>query len=64
MSKEIEIANAGLVFTDATTGQGYVRTLNEFEAKLVAAQLAAFDEGELKAIPVHPFEIRKMGTSS
>lgn len=64
MSKDIEITNAGLVFTDAKTGQGYIRTLNEFEAKLVSAQLGALDDGELKAIPVHPFTVKKMGGAS
>lgn len=61
MTTQIEISNAALVFTDAITGQGYIRTLNEFEAKLMSSQLAALDDGELKAIPVHPVEIRKMG---
>lgn len=60
MSKKIELSNAALVFTDANTGQGYIRTLNETEATLISAQLAAFDDGEMKAIPVHPFEVRKM----
>lgn len=60
MSKQIEISNAALVFTDAITGQGYIRTLNETEATLISAQLAAFDDGELKAIPVYPVQIRKM----
>ncbi|CAM3362497.1 hypothetical protein SB6411_00244 [Klebsiella spallanzanii] len=60
MSKQIELSNAALVFTDAMTGQGYIRTLNETEATLISAQLAAFDDGELKAIPVYPVEIRKM----
>lgn len=60
MSTQIELSNAALVFTDSITGQGYIRTLNEFEAKLISSQLAALDDGELKAIPVHPVEIRKM----
>ena len=60
MSKTGELSNAALVFTDADTGQGYLRKLNEFEAKLIAAQLAALDEGELKAIPVHAVAIRSM----
>ena len=60
MSKQIELSNAALVFTDAITGQGYIRTLNETEATLISAQLAAFDDGELKAIPVYPVQIRKM----
>ncbi|EPG6620930.1 hypothetical protein P4O20_003432 [Klebsiella pneumoniae] len=60
MSKQIELSNAALVFTDAITGQGYIRTLNETEAILISAQLSAFDDGELKAIPVHPVQIRKM----
>lgn len=60
MSKTVELSNAALVFTDADTGQGYMRKLNEFEAKLVAAQLAALDEAELKALPVHPVSIRIM----
>lgn len=60
MSKEIELSNAALVFTDAVTGQGYIRTLNEWEAKLVSAQLAALDDGELKAIPVQHVEIKRM----
>ena len=60
MSKKIELSNAALVFTDAITGQGYIRTLNETEAILISAQLSAFDDGELKAIPVHPVQIRKM----
>ncbi|MCD6620985.1 hypothetical protein [Klebsiella michiganensis] len=60
MSKPIELSNAALVFTDAITGQGYIRTLNESEATIVSAQLAAFDDGELKAIPIHPVQIRKM----
>ncbi|MEG8392268.1 hypothetical protein U4O79_21940 [Klebsiella pneumoniae] len=60
MSKQIELSNAALVFTDAITGQGYIRTLNETEANLISAQLSAFDDGELKAIPVHPVQIRKM----
>lgn len=60
MSKQIELSNAALVFTDAITGQGYIRTLNETEATLISAQLSAFDDGELKAIPVHPVQIRKM----
>lgn len=60
MAKTVELSNAALVFTDADTGQGYMRKLNEFEAKLVAAQLAALDEGELKALPVHPVSIRIM----
>ena len=58
--KTVELSNAAFVFTDSATGQGYIRTLNEFEAKLVSAQLAALDGGEMKAIPVHPVEIRKM----
>lgn len=60
MSKQIELSNAAFVFTDAITGQGYIRTLNETEATLISAQLSAFDDGELKAIPVHPVQIRKM----
>lgn len=60
MSKQIELSNAALVFTDAITGQGYIRTLNETEAILISAQLSAFDDGELKAIPVHPVQIRRM----
>ncbi|HGG1079078.1 TPA: hypothetical protein ACJE3M_000057 [Klebsiella quasipneumoniae] len=60
MSKQIELSNAALVFTDAITGQGYIRTLNETEAILISAQLSAFDDGELKAIPVNPVQIRKM----
>lgn len=60
MSKQIELSNAALVFTDAITGQGYIRTLNKTEATLISAQLAAFDDGELKAIPVYPVQIRKM----
>ncbi len=60
MSRQIELADAALVFTDASTGQGYIRTLNEWEAKLVFAQLAALDDGELKAIPVQPVKIKRM----
>ncbi|WP_313020948.1 hypothetical protein [Atlantibacter hermannii] len=60
MMRTVELTNAALVFTDAATGQGYLRVLNEWEAKLVSAQLTALDDGEMKAIPVHPFEIRKM----
>ena len=60
MSKQVELSNAALVFTDAVTGQGYIRTLNEWEAKLVSAQLAALDDGELKAIPVQHVEIKRM----
>ena len=60
MSNPIELSNAALVFADAATGQAYVRTLNEWEAKLVSAQLAALDEGEMKVTPVHPIVIRKM----
>lgn len=60
MSKQIELSNAALVFTDANTGQGYIRTLNETEATIISAQLAALDDGEMKVIPVHPFEVRKM----
>ncbi|WP_185935644.1 hypothetical protein [Raoultella planticola] len=45
MSKQIELSNAALVFTDAMTGQGYIRTLNETEATFISAQLAAFDDG-------------------
>lgn len=60
MSRHIELSNAALVFTDAATGQGYIRTLNEWEAKLVSAQLSALDDGELKAIPVQPVEIKRM----
>jgi len=40
MMHTVELTNAALVFTDAATGQGYLR--------------------EMKAVPVHPFEIRKM----
>ena len=60
MSKKVELSDAALVFTDAVTGQGYIRTLNEWEAKLVSAQLAALDDGELKAIPVQHVEIKRM----
>lgn len=60
MSHSIGLSSAAFVFTDATTGQGYIRTLNEWEAKLVSAQLAAIDDGEMKVTPVHPVEIRKM----
>ncbi|TWR40480.1 hypothetical protein FQY86_06330 [Cronobacter sakazakii] len=63
MSRQIELSDAALVFTDASTGQGYIRTLNEWEAKLVSAQLAALDDGELKAIPVHPVKIKRMGSN-
>ncbi|ELQ6142766.1 hypothetical protein SMX74_002527 [Cronobacter sakazakii] len=63
MSRQIELSDAALVFTDASTGQGYIRTLNEWEAKLVSAQLAALDDGELKAIPVQPVKIKRMGTN-
>lgn len=59
MAKQVEISNAALVFTDAVTDQGYIRTLNEWETKLVLAQLAALDDGELKATPVHPVEIKR-----
>lgn len=61
MIRQIELSDAALVFTDAATGQGYIRTLNEGEAKLVSAQLAALDDGELKAIPVQPVKIKRMG---
>ncbi|MDW4578470.1 hypothetical protein [Atlantibacter hermannii] len=60
MMHTVELTNAALVFTDASTGQGYIRVLNEWEAKLVSAQLTALDDGEMKAVPVHPVEIRKM----
>jgi len=60
VSKQVELSNAALVFTDAATGQGYIRTLNEWEAKLVSAQLASLDDGELKAIPVQHVEIKRM----
>lgn len=63
MSRQIELSDAALVFTDAATGQGYIRTLNEWETKLVSAQLAALDDGELKAIPVQPVEIKRMGAT-
>lgn len=58
MAKTIQLSNAALVFTDAATGQGYMRKLNEFEANLIAAQLTALDDGQLKARPVHPVQIR------
>lgn len=58
MAKTIQLSNAALVFTDAATGQGYMRKLSEFEANLMAAQLTALDNGELKARPVHPVQIR------
>ncbi|UYW74124.1 hypothetical protein OFY05_00790 [Pseudocitrobacter faecalis] len=58
--KSVELSNAAFVFTDAATGQGYIRILNEFEANLVSAQLSALDDGELKAYPVHPVEIKRM----
>ncbi len=60
MTTPIQLSNAALVFTDSNTGQGYIRTLNEFEATLISAQLAALDDGEMKAVPVYPVEIRKM----
>ncbi len=60
MSQEISISRVAIVFTDDLTGQGYMRTLNQFEANLVIAQLTALDDGELKAQPVYPTEIRKM----
>lgn len=60
MTTQIELSNAALVFTDAKTGQGYIRTLNEWEATLLSSQLAALDDGEMKAIPVHPVVFRKM----
>ena len=60
MKTPIQLSNAAVVFTDSVTGQGYVRVLNAFEATLVSAQLAALDDGEMKAIPVYPLEIRKM----
>ncbi|MCM7139642.1 hypothetical protein [Enterobacter kobei] len=56
----IQYSNAAFVFTDAATGQGYMRRLTEFEFTLVGAQLAALDGGELKASPVHPVEIKCM----
>ncbi|MGX9277434.1 hypothetical protein [Pantoea ananatis] len=58
MAKTIQLSNAAFVFTDAATGQGYMRKLNEFEANLIAAQLSTLDGGQLKAGPVHPVEIR------
>lgn len=58
MAKTVQLSNAALVFTDAATGQGYMRKLNEFEANLIAAQLSTLDGGQLKARPVHPVEIR------
>lgn len=58
--KTVELSNAALVFTDAATGQGYIRKLNEWEASLVAAQLSALDDGEMKALPVHPVQIKAM----
>ncbi|MGX9313657.1 hypothetical protein ACWXWE_13030 [Pantoea ananatis] len=58
MAKTIQLSNAAFVFTDASTGQGYMRKLNEFEANLIAAQLSTLDGGQLKARPVHPVEIR------
>ncbi len=61
--KTVELSNAALVFTDAATGQGYIRTLTEWEAKLVSAQLAALDDGEMKATPVHPVQIKAMKLS-
>ncbi|EJF6782449.1 hypothetical protein M8194_001993 [Escherichia coli] len=56
----IQYSNAAFVFTDAATGQGYMRRLTEFEFTLVGAQLAALDGGKLKASPIHPVEIRCM----
>ncbi|HDG5313247.1 TPA: hypothetical protein PCI30_000826 [Klebsiella pneumoniae] len=58
MAKTIQLSYAALVFTDARTGQGYLRKLDEFEANLLASQLTALDGGLLKARPVHPVEIR------
>jgi len=58
MAKSILLSNAAFIFTDAATGQGYMRKLNEFEANLIALQLSTLDGGQLKAGPVHPVEIR------
>lgn len=58
MAKSIQLSNAAFVFTDAASGQGYMRKLNEFEANLIALQLSTLDGGQLKARPVHPVEIR------
>ena len=58
--KNVEISNAALVFTDAATGQGYLRRMTEWETKLVTAQLSALDDGEMKAFPVHPVQVRAM----
>lgn len=62
MSKSVDITAAAFVFTDARTGQGYIRQLSEFECRLISQQLASLDDGELKAVPVYPVEIRKMKT--
>ncbi|MBK4727202.1 hypothetical protein [Pantoea agglomerans] len=61
--KTVEISNAAFVFTDSGTGQGYIRRLNEFEVKLISQQLTALDDGEMKALAVHPVEIRVMTAS-
>ncbi|WP_312181379.1 hypothetical protein [Pantoea sp. CTOTU46764] len=51
---------AAVVFTDSETGQGYIRTLSDWETNLILSQLQALDDGPLKAYPVHPVEIKRI----
>lgn len=60
-NKEIKPENVAVVFTDASTGKVYARTLHPWESTLVLGQLQAIDDvGALKAFEVEPFMLRSV----